>query len=117
MLLVDDGLQHVSLRRDLSLLCVDSSYLLGNEQVLSGPLREPLGRALARADAVLAVDPAATTIAPAAVALSSAAEWRARHDGGGESRLRAELALPASMPLLRAALEPEPAAAAVLAGR
>ena len=99
LLLMDDGLQHHGLQRDLSLLCLDEAYLLGNGRVLpAGPLREPFGRALARSDAVVCV----------------------RQPAGGGARtdaeLRAALRLPPATPLLRAALEPDKAAAAALAG-
>jgi len=60
VLLMDDGLQHPTLHRDLSLLVVDAEHLLGNGRVLpAGPLREPFHRSLARADAVVALSPPA----------------------------------------------------------
>ena len=132
LLLMDDGLQHFSLRRDLSLLCVDSSYLLGNGRVLpAGPLREPLARALARADAVVVVDPAATSLLPTGVQSHAGPSHRSGDDdvvppveqanptsqSAKRLQLRLELAMPASMPLLQAALVPDPVAASVLAGR
>ena len=71
----------------------------------SGPLREPFGRTLGRAHALVAVAPFA--------------------DGAGaplgappsEAALRGALALPPHVPLLRAALRPAEAARAALAGR
>ena len=99
LLLMDDGLQHLTLHRDVSLLCVDAVDRLGNGRVLpAGPLREPLERALAKADAVVAVQPAAA---------AAAAE---------DDELRTALALPPTMPVLRGSLEPEPQSAASLSG-
>jgi tetraacyldisaccharide 4'-kinase len=52
-LLLDDGFQHLSLRRDLNLLLIDATDPFGNGFVLPrGTLREPFS-ALSRADAVL----------------------------------------------------------------
>lgn len=49
LVLVDDGLQHRRLHRDLDIICVDARAPFGNGEVLpGGPLREPasgLGRA------------------------------------------------------------------------
>lgn len=107
LLLMDDGLQHTGLGRDLSLLCLDESYLLGNGRVLpAGPLREPFGRTLGRSDAVVTVSP------PPARSVGTAA---AR--GASDAALRLQLGLPSHLPLLRASLEPEAAAADAIAGR
>ena len=57
-LLMDDGLQHHTLHRDLSLLVLDALQPLGNGRVLpAGPLREPFARTLGRSDALCAVTP------------------------------------------------------------
>lgn len=94
---MDDGLQHLTLHRDLSLLCIDAADQLGNGRLLpAGPMREPLPRALARVDAVVAVTSAGAEHAPSA------------------SALRTALELPRSMPLLRAIIEPTPQSAATL---
>jgi len=53
VVLLDDGLQHHRVARDLELICLDGSLGLGNGHVLPrGPLREPPG-VLSRADAWL----------------------------------------------------------------
>jgi tetraacyldisaccharide 4'-kinase len=58
VLVMDDGLQNPSLRKDLRLVIVDGGYGFGNEHVLpAGPLREPLSRGLARADAFVVIGP------------------------------------------------------------
>jgi tetraacyldisaccharide 4'-kinase len=49
ILLMDDGLQNPSLVQDLRLIAIDGGYGFGNGRVLpAGPLREALGRGLAR---------------------------------------------------------------------
>ena len=118
LLLMDDGLQHTTLHRDISLLCLDARYLVGNGRVVpSGPLREPIARTAARSDAVLLVEPAAVA---AAGRKSTADEIEDDSSGAAaeaDERLRETLALPASMVILRSALEPSPTVAAALAGR
>ena len=83
--ILDDGFQHLRLRRDLDLLLINAARGFGNGWVLpAGPLRE--GRAaIARADAIVLIDSGA---------------WR-RADERGTS-----LALPAQMPVFRAAIRP-----------
>lgn len=45
VLLCDDGLQHYALQRDMEIVVIDSSTLLGNEMLMpSGPLREGKSR-------------------------------------------------------------------------
>ncbi|MCR9221221.1 MAG: tetraacyldisaccharide 4'-kinase [Alphaproteobacteria bacterium] len=54
VLVLDDGFQNPTLRKDLSILVVDGAAGLGAERVFpAGPLREPLDRALRRAQAIV----------------------------------------------------------------
>lgn len=86
---MDDGYQNPSLVKDVSLLVVDGHYGFGcGRCVPAGPLREPIGRALRRATAVVLLG-------------------EDRH--GIARRVR-------GIPLLRAWIEPE-AEAAALAGQ
>ena len=61
VVVLDDGLQNPTLKKDLSLLVVDASSGTGNGRLLpAGPLREPLERALGRVAAAIVLDGAGT---------------------------------------------------------
>jgi len=56
LVIMDDGFQNPGLAKDLALLAIDGEYGFGNGHVLpAGPLREPLGAALARAQGAVLV--------------------------------------------------------------
>lgn len=58
LIIMDDGFQNPSLRKDLTLIVVDGTAGIGNGRVIpSGPLRAPLRTQIVRSDAVVVVGP------------------------------------------------------------
>ena len=56
ILILDDGFQHIKLKRDLNIMLVDAILKFGNEKILpQGPLREPLSE-IKRADVILVMN-------------------------------------------------------------
>ncbi len=56
VIVMDDGFQNPSLAKDLSLLVIDGTRMLGNSRVLpSGPLRAPLAAQFSRAHGIVLV--------------------------------------------------------------
>lgn len=91
VLVMDDGLQNPGLAKTLSMLVIDGASGFGNGRVMpAGPLREPPERAAARAGAAVLI---------------------------GEDACGALALLPAGLPILRAALRPDPDVAALLGQR
>ena len=86
VIVMDDGHQNFTLHKDLSLIVVDGEHGFGNGHILpAGPLREPVGQGLRRADAVIVAGDG-TPVLPAfngpvlraRVAPLDTAEWRGR---------------------------------------
>jgi tetraacyldisaccharide 4'-kinase len=58
LIIMDDGFQNPSLRKDLTLVVVDGAAGIGNGRVIpAGPLRAPLRTQIVRTDAVVVVGP------------------------------------------------------------
>lgn len=88
LLLLDDGMQHLKLNRDLNVVLIDSLSGIGNGQLFPlGPLREPL-HSLSRADVIVFTR---SNLAPAEPLLNrlqpfipqSAAQYRSRYIARG----------------------------------
>ena len=57
LVVLDDGFQNSRIKKDLSLVVVDSQILFGNELIFPlGPLRESIQSGLSRADAIVLID-------------------------------------------------------------
>ncbi|MEW5821249.1 MAG: tetraacyldisaccharide 4'-kinase, partial [Cyanobacteriota bacterium] len=56
ILILDDGFQHLKIKRDYNIVLIDAENQFGNNKLLPlGPLREPL-KSISRADAIIYVD-------------------------------------------------------------
>jgi tetraacyldisaccharide 4'-kinase len=94
VIVMDDGFQNPSLRKDLSIVVVDGGRALGNEAVFpAGPLRAPLSAQVARTDMLIVVG-----------------------DGQGAARV-ASMVAERGKPVLHAHLRPTDASLETLRGR
>ncbi|MEO1091782.1 MAG: tetraacyldisaccharide 4'-kinase [Pseudomonadota bacterium] len=75
-IVLDDGMQYPRLAKSWTLLVVDGPTGFGNGRIVpAGPLREPAGRASARADAVVVVGDG---LAPTVLSAFAGPTWRCR---------------------------------------
>ncbi len=58
LIIMDDGLQSIDIKKNLKILVVDGQFGFGNEKLFpSGPLREPVKDCIARSDIIIVIDP------------------------------------------------------------
>jgi len=94
VILMDDGFQNPAVKKDVSLIVIDSARGLGNGQVMpAGPLRAPLPAQIERTDALVVIG-----------------------DGNGADALAAEIAA-RGKPVLRARFVADDASLAALRGK
>lgn len=87
LIVMDDGFQSRRLRADVWLLVVDGARGVGNGRCLpAGPLRAPLRRQLAAADALLTIDSGQGTAGAAPVEVLARARGLPVHRGWMEAR-------------------------------
>jgi tetraacyldisaccharide-1-P 4'-kinase len=110
VIILDDGFQHLRLRRDLNLLLISAARGFGNGWVLpAGPLRERR-HAINRADAIVLIDaggePAITPPSNATVSQAAVAPLSDVNVAQPAVAATDALALPDHIPIIRAAIRP-----------
>ncbi|MEE2694972.1 MAG: tetraacyldisaccharide 4'-kinase [Pseudomonadota bacterium] len=56
LIIMDDGLQSIDIKKDIKILVIDGDYCFGNERILpAGPLREPAKKAIKASDLILII--------------------------------------------------------------
>ncbi len=58
LIIMDDGLQSIDIRKNFRILVIDGDYGFGNKKIFpSGPLREPIEDCINNSDIILIIDP------------------------------------------------------------
>ena len=56
IIIMDDGLQSIDIKKDFKILVKDAQYQFGNELILpAGPLRQPINKAIKKCDVILEI--------------------------------------------------------------